>query len=231
MAAPDTTNPYAAPSDLSSPTTGPSHLWQIEGIGLLVAHGAVLPKVDLESGSEDPALVEVRRKFAKAHWSMGFMGFGPMMFMIVPRLLKKWDVAPFGITMIVLSVAWLAVYLLILLTLTRRLSFTTYVPPAAEARRKRNRNLRGALYFLSIAAMICPMGFAFTNPMGVRFADLIGLIFVGLIGMIATALWQYQDRPKIRMALESNGWLRLTGVHFNAIRRLEAWREDHRETP
>lgn len=235
MAAPDITNPYAAPSDISGPTTGPSHLWQVEGIGLLVAHGAVLPKVDLESGSEEASLVEVTRKFTKAHWSMGFMGLGPMMFLIVPRLLKKWDTIPsgvsFGIAVMILSVAWLAVYLLILLPLTLRLSFTTYVHPATEARRKRNTNIRGVLYFLSFTILISPLGFVFANSNILQSAGLFGILLLGFISVIAVSLWRYQDRPKIRMALESNGWLRLTGVHFNAIRRLEDWRTEQQEAP
>ncbi|WAC19187.1 hypothetical protein OVA24_18325 [Luteolibacter sp. SL250] len=229
MAAPETTNPYAAPSAINSPATGPSHLWQIDGIGLLVAHSAVLPKIDLESGSEDPSLVEVRRKFVKAHWSMGFMGLLAMMFQFIPKPLRSWDGHRFWISLIVFFGVWLGLYLLIHLTLSRRVRFTTYVQPAAEARRKRNRNIRGVIYSVSIAFMISPLVLLYSDQAALPDTNI--LLIIGVIGVIACVYWQYQTRPKIHMTLESNGWLRLGGVHSSAIRRLEAWREEHREAP
>ncbi|MBX3743277.1 MAG: hypothetical protein KF712_19990 [Akkermansiaceae bacterium] len=227
MAAPDTTNPYAAPSAISSPATGPSHLWQIDGIGVLVAHGAALPKVDLESGSEDASLVEVRRKFVKAHWSMGFMGLAAMMYQFIPKPLRSWEGHRFWISLIVFFGVWLGVYLLISLTLTRRVRFTTYVQPAAEAQRKRNRNIRAVIYSVSIACMISPLVLLYTDQ--TVLPDTGILVVIGLIGVIACVYWQYQNRPKIHMTLEADGWLRLGGVHSSAIRRLEEWRKDHWE--
>ncbi|RYD27315.1 MAG: hypothetical protein EOP87_21365, partial [Verrucomicrobiaceae bacterium] len=197
MADPDTTNPYAAPSDLSGPAIGQSHLWQIDGIGLLVADGAVLPKVDLGSGSKDPALVEVRRKFTKVHWSIGFMGIGPMFFQFIPRTSRRWEGVPFWIPMVAFFGVWLAIYLVIFLTLTRRVSFTTYVLPLIEARRKRNRNIRGVIYFSSMALMISPLVLLYSSHSS--FSAVGTLVAIGLTGMIATALWQYHDRPKIHM--------------------------------
>jgi hypothetical protein len=231
MAAPDTTNPYAAPSDLNGPATGPSDLWQIDGIGLLVAHGAVLPKIDLESGREDPALVEVRRKFTKVHWSMGFMAMGPTMFQFIPKTSRRWEGVPPWILPMVFMGLWLIICLVVIFTLTRRFSFTTYVRPVTEARRRRNRNIHIALYILSMAVVISPMGYGLASSAVVRLEDSFIFVLVGLIGVIATSLWHYLDRPKIRMTLEASGWLRLAGVHFNAIRRLEDWREETREAP
>lgn len=229
MAAPDTTNPYAAPSDISGPVIGSSYLWQIDGLGVMIAQGAVLPKIDLESGSEDPALVEVRRKFMKVHWSMGFMGMGPTMFQFFPKAPRRWEGVPSWIPSMVFMGLWLIICLVIFFTLTRRVSFTTYVRPETEARRRRNRNIRGALYFFSIAFVISPTGFALASSAVVRLEDVFIFVLVGLIGVIATSLWHYLDRPKIHMTLEPGGLLRLGGVHFNAIRRLEDWREESRE--
>ncbi len=231
MAAPDTTNPYAAPTDPSGPAAA-SHLWQIEGIGLLVSDGAVLPEIDLEFGIGGPALVEVRRKFTKAHWSTGFMGLFALMFQLIPRPLRSWDGHAFWVSLIVFFGVWLGLYLLIFLTLNRRVRFTTYVDPAAEARRKRNRNICGVIYTVSMAFVILPLLVLVFHPHLSALPDTwILVVILGVIGMIACAYWQYQTRPRIHMTLEANGWLRLGGVHPDAIRRLEEWKEDHRETP
>jgi hypothetical protein len=223
MAAPDTNNPYAAPSDLSTPNNGPSHQWWIDGVRLVVAHGAVLPKIDLETGSEDPSLEEVRRKFAKAHWSMALMGIGPVVFKFVPKAPQWREDFPLWSIPGVYFGTWLIIGFVIFFTLTRRVTFTTYTNRETEIRRKRNRNIRIALYFLSFAALISPVGFVFSGSTGIQFADFDGLLFAGLIGVIATTFWQYYDRPKIHMTLAGDGWVKLKGVHFNAIRRLETW--------
>jgi len=231
MAAPDTTNPYAAPSDISSPAFGPSYLWQIDGIGLLVRNGAVLPRIDLESGSEDAALVEATQKFTKGHWSMAFMGIVMPLFQFAPRSFKDWKGLPMWASFVIVFGVWLIAYGIIFYFLSKRFRFTIYRDPTVEARRKRNRNIRAVLYFLAFALMFLPSLLLFTASSRTHYGAIVAAIVVGLIGMVANALWQYYDRPKIHMSLAEDGWLKLGGIHFRAIEKLEAWKATHSGHP
>jgi hypothetical protein len=196
-----------------------------------VQDGTLLPKVDLETGGTDPALAAVGRKFVKAHWSMGSIGLGPMLFIFLDKALKRWDVIPWGFSMSAIGMIWLAVYLMIFLMLRRRVIFTTYADPPKEARRKRNRNIRGALYPLSIAALVTALYFLFTDLTTFQTVAVSVVLFLAAAGMIVISLWQYRERPTITMTPGADGWVKMAGAHPDALRYLEDRGNTQPETP
>ncbi|WAC19188.1 hypothetical protein OVA24_18330 [Luteolibacter sp. SL250] len=225
------TDPYAPPAVDEPAAERRDSAWHVEAGCIHVQDGAVLPAIDLETGGTNPALKPVERKFVKAHWSMGSVGLGPLLFLILPRHLKKWDAIPVGISMTVIAMVWLSVYLVIFLALSHRMTFTTYAHPVEEARRKRNKNIRGTLYPLSLVLLISSIYLLFKDTTAFQSTALTCMIVLSVIGMIAISLWQYKERPTLIMTLGSDGWLKLAGIHPDALRHLEDGRVTHPQTP
>lgn len=217
-------NPYAPPAGTESfvPENLPS--WEIDGIGLLVRDGTVLPRIDLETGDEDPELVERKRKAVKGHWFLSLISLVAPSFQFIPKSLRTWEGIPFWLPMVIFFGIWLIAYLLIITTMIRRMTFVTYVDPAVEARRSRKKHLQMALYALSIGLMIAPLVIGATSSFSLGFTNIIGGVIAGTLGMLAVSLWQYYDRPKIHTKAQSDGRIRLGGIHPAALRRLETWK-------
>lgn len=230
MAAPDSTNPYAAPSDLNLEGSPANSLWQVHGIHLMVADGAMLPKIDLETGSENPSLEEKKRQFTKVHWAsrVWFLLCTPMIvgLSFIRDEGMKWDQFPPGTSIAVIyggAFILLSIVAIFLRPLNQRVTFTTCVDRRTERLRHRNKHIRGILYLLCIAALTYPLVSMATRDLSSPSGKLLGGVVMAATGMLALGIWQYYDRPKIHMTLEADGWLKLHGVHFNAIRRLETW--------
>jgi hypothetical protein len=237
MAAPDTNNPYAAPSELSTPCNGPSDLWQIDGIGLLVANGAVLPKIDLETGLENPSLEEKERLVTKIHWvSRGWFLLCIPMFASLSFIRDEGmmsDRLPLWIsTAVIYGGAFIlfGIVAILLKPLNQQLNFTTWVDPLTERRRNRKHHIRSFLYVFCIVALIYPL-VSLTMQPSPSSGKLLGGAIVAAVGMLALGIWQYYDRPKIHMTFAADGWVKLKGVHFDAIRRLETWNSQPPEVP
>jgi hypothetical protein len=223
-------NPYTPPTVQEAVTEPGDAIWYVSEHAIHVRDGALLPRVDLQTGSTDPALAVVGRKYVIAHWSMSSIGLGPLLFLILLKL-KKWDAIPAGISITIISTIWLTAYLMIYLTLTRRVTFTTYAQPTEEARRKRNRNIRGTLYPLSLVLLVSSMYLLSKDTTADQTTALTGVIVLSVIVLIALSLWQYKERPTIIMSMGSNGWLKLAGVHPDAIRHMEKQDTTHTEIP
>lgn len=214
-------NPYAPPA--GSESFAPENLppWQVEGIAVLVRDGAVLPRIDLETGDESPELVERKRKVVKGHWSLSLMSVAPALYQFIPGSMRTWEGVPFWLPMVVFFGIWLIAYFVIITTVVHRMTFVTYCHPVAEARRNRNRHLRTGLFILSTALLIGPLIIGATLSLSLDFANIIGGAVAGILGMLTISLWQYYDRPKIHMTARSDGRVRLGGIHDSALRRLE----------
>ena len=210
----DKANPYAPPQ---TPDAG--ELWYPKGTAVMVRDGAVLPPIDLETGEEDDGLIQVTRRFSKAHWSSHlYIGTLPFVQFL------PWRESLVAPATIVFAVIFLALVGVGIATM-RRWRFRLHVDALRERRRKRRVVIQKALALVSVLLMLILPATAITTGgnMSDNLTQLFAvLLLIGLACLAGCGIWQYLTRPRIYLSGGKNGWVRIGSVSQVALKKLES---------
>ncbi len=179
----------------------------------MARNGAMLPKVDLETGVSDGEMTAVRRTldFARSQWVIGpvaVVGFFIYQGSVFatnhdwPGWPLMWGILIFGRV----------------LRAALKEGPTTiweFREAAGERRRQYRRKWRVGLLFVAFAMLI---GGAMLSA-GSNSLD-TGLLFCGFGLLAIQSIWAFFDRPKTRSESAPRGWLRIRNIHPEAMARL-----------
>jgi|GEM_PF-4039452 len=212
------TNPYAPPksTEVESPSL-PS--WYCYGERVVARNGAVLPKIDLETGVSDGEMTAISRAYQPAGAGQAFR----VLLLIAVYMIAK-NVLHTDESWLLWTVIGGSIVVNWLLRLRGNVGGTVTITEYREAARERKvstrRKVRAGMLFLSLALMIGgPWLFSSSYP-----ADLYPLLG-GLGLLVARTIWAAFDRPKTRSESGPAGALRIRNVHPEAmvkLRRIEA---------
>ncbi|MBK1884006.1 hypothetical protein JIN85_16420 [Luteolibacter pohnpeiensis] len=209
----DSANPYASPVT-EEVTTTTAAAWKVDGASILLKHATVLPAVDLVSGETDGEMVTmrvVRRPVAQA----------------IPFLVITFS-AIFLASFFDLELKFAELFPLVFLILLALRIFSSINPRSAAAvawvHRNKNqlnkeRKIKRVAGYLGIAlaASITLLGF-FIDQVGLKLSlELSAACLLGLFGLV---VWRMIKRSPLRVRLASPGWLRISGIHPNALAQL-----------
>lgn len=220
-------NPYAPPETRGEvpPWQGD---WYTEGTTILVADGAALPAIDLETGEISFSLKEVKRRFSVAGATIGIWGMIPGLIKLLPKDWKR----QFPLTSDDLPVVIAAIVVLFILhcyvalrrpnLLGKCVRFTTYRNPEQERKRKRSKLLLIIWFCLSVLGPAGVLLFFILdlNPINASLPSITGVLGISVVSMLAAAIWQWFHQPKIRFKGFSGKWLRVTGACDEALAHL-----------
>ncbi|MEO7101565.1 MAG: hypothetical protein ABI162_19605 [Luteolibacter sp.] len=211
------TNPYAPPT--TTETGSPSGaFWQCYGERVMARNGAMLPKVDLETGVSEGAMTAVPRNYQAA-------GAGQFV-----RIMVFIGIYAMGRKFLHIEGMWLLPASVASSTMLRWFIRTgngsgaiviwEFREAARERKRRLRRKLRFGLLFLGVAVI----------GVGAVLSDgddslVSKSLFAGLGLLIIQSIWAFLDRPKTRSESAPGGWLRIRNVHPEAmvkLRRIEA---------
>lgn len=229
-------NPYAPPETRGEapPRQGD---WYTEGTTILVADGAVLPAIDLETGESSEGLIEVRRMFSIAGATLSLWCMIPALLNLMPKEWKR-VFRPshdnFGILITALLVL-MAVHLFLVFwrprLLGKHVRFRMYRTQEAERKTKWTRIIAAAWFSISVLIMLVPgIVIVSSGRLSDFFTLVFGLMGIGMISMFGCAAWQLYRLPKIRLKGFSGQWLRIHGACDEALahlRKIESERTIH----
>ena len=219
------TNPYAPPT-VTEPEASSTLYWQTDGAGVLARNGAMLPKVDLETGVADGEMTAVSRNYQAA-------GVGQVF-----RILLLIAVFALAKSVFDIDEDWLlwgliggSVLLSWLMQLRGKHRGTITIWEFREAARERRRKLRGkwraGLLFLSFFLMVAgPTLLVNTGPFHSQWG--LRLVSCGMGLFVANVIWSMMDRRKSRLTAGPPGWLRITRVDPQALAELAGLEAEER---
>jgi hypothetical protein len=207
-------NPYAPPS-VAEPEAPSSRYWYTDGTSLIVRSGTTLPKVDLDTGiSEGP--MEVFPRVVHVANPLDFL----MGALVVGGFLALRSYAN-------LESVGLLIPLLLLFALGKRLGLLRGNPNSAvsaftfiQEHRARRATLRRRFrigIMILIAVTIFATLFLSGNPADFVITWFQWVLPGGVLGIIALAIWGIFDRPRTKTRSDSPGWMRITGIHPDAL--------------
>jgi hypothetical protein len=217
-------NPYAAPAVIDESAPPSALAWRMDGTGLLVKTGTVLPPIDLESGAsgQDGAeLIPVLRR----HQS----GRG--------RFLGMLFVAAFVVVANAANANVSGVFPWLLLGYVVLSRFSVFKGSSAtlwEHREKRREALRKRrLWFrigLIIFGPVVMLGSFWIAELGGYdgAALLLGGVAVWLLLLVLAIVLGFTARPRTSLANAGDGWLRLDQLHPDAVTGLFGIEQDER---
>jgi hypothetical protein len=215
----DSANPYAPPTALDAPPVQEKFRWYLAGRGLYLRDGAVLPKIELETGDSGNHLIEVSNHFSKPRWQVSLIvGLLPMLILF---LFRRPEGMPLPYQPLLLTLGTMFAARLLITRFRpdiywRRIGFKTY-RSASNERMRKQRDFWNTLLSYSpplIAAGIFSLLVDYMEYFG------IGLIAFGSIGLFIRYLWKRKSALKIRPAEGLNGWIRVSEIHPLAMQRL-----------
>ena len=207
-------NPYAPPS-VKETEANNNHYWQVDGIGILARNGALLPKVDLETGYQSDDMKCVPRVLQVA----GAMGIARTMAGIGIYLAIKSFTNLEGPVIFVCLFA--ALFVLARLSQLRgstneRLMVWEHIENGKLRGRRARRKLR--IWAMFGAAFLYLLGMILAASAGASSAGgLAGALFIVLVLIIALAIWSVVDAPKVKSLAGPPGWMRISPVHETAL--------------
>jgi hypothetical protein len=223
-------NPYAPPKVDES--EAPSAIyWQCYGERVLARNGAMLPKVDLETGASDDEMTSVARSYQaagaghvfKIAMFVGIYFFAQALFENDSEWLL-WTLVGASIVM-----GWLG---RLRGGQTGAITIWEFRETVRERRRQIRRKIRISLLAGSFLLMILgPSLLLSSGPF--HAAWVLRLITTGLVLLLANALWAMFDRPSTRSESGPDGWLRIRKVHPAAmakLRKIEAEQQQQAAT-
>jgi hypothetical protein len=223
-------NPYAPPKVDES--EAPSAIyWQCYGERVLARNGAMLPKVDLETGASDDEMTSVARSYQaagaghvfKIAMFVGIYFFAQALFENDSEWLL-WTLVGASIVM-----GWLG---RLRGGQTGAITIWEFRETVRERRRQIRRKIRIGLLAGSFLLMILgPSLLLSSGPF--HAAWVLRLITTGLVLLLANALWAMFDRPSTRSESGPDGWLRIRKVHPAAmakLRKIEAEQQQQAAT-
>lgn len=223
-------NPYAPPKVDES--EAPSAIyWQCYGERVLARNGAMLPKVDLETGVSDEEMTSVARSYQAAGAGhvfkivlfLGIYAFAQGFFESDSEWML-WTLVGASIV-----IGWLG---RLRGGQTGAITIWEFRETARERRRQIRRKVRiGLLAGSSVLMILGPSLLLSSGPF--HSAWVLRLISAGLVLLLANALWALFDRPSTRSESGPNGWLRIRKVHPEAmakLRQIEAEKQQQAAT-
>jgi len=211
-------NPYAPPksAEVESSSLPP---WQCYGERVVARNGAVLPKVDLETGVSDGELTGISRTYQPAGAGQAFR----VVLLIAVYMIAK-DLLHTDESWLLWAVVGGSIVVNWLLRLRGNVGGTVTVTEYREAARERRlafrRKLRGGMLLLSLVLIIG--GPWLVSP---SYQTDLSLLLGGIGVLVARAVWAAFDRPKTRSESGPAGALRIRNVHPEAmvkLRKIEA---------
>lgn len=206
-------NPYAAPTVVEEAAPPSAAGWRMDGSGVLVKSGTVLPPVDLETGlcaADGEELVPVvRRSAAGLNWSVA------MVAVIVFWLVLRDDGRTFTL------LPWLLLGYLILGTVgpfkRKVLAIWEHHGKRRVAARRRRMWFRLAL--LAAGPLVVYMAFQIAAISGFNGMPglLLGSLAVCLVLLVLALVLGFADRSRTTLVDAGDGWLRLDGLHPDAV--------------
>lgn len=218
-------NPYAPPKVEETQASSILY-WQCYGERVMARNGAMLPKVDLETGASDVEMTSVARSYQA-------VGAGQFIRIAVFAGIYVFAQNAFGSDVEWIIWTFLAAFILFgwLGRLKGGRSGTITIwefrEASREQRRRVRRRIRTGLFILACLLMIV----APTVMLDSNLFDTVWLlrwILGGLILLIANVIWSMFDRPSTRSESGPEGWLRLYRVHPEAMMKLRKIEADER---
>lgn len=209
-------NPYAPPK-VAEPESASLRYWQCYGARVMARNGAMLPKVDLETGVSGGEMTAVARTYQVASVSR-FMTVGPLIAMyLIAR--NVYHIAGPGLLWGVIGGSALLNWLLrIRGTAGGMITVWEFREADRERRRKLRQRWRNGFLFLSLAVMILTV-FPAQNANKLNFHGF--MFFVSGFGLLVVYTARgFIDRPKTSSESGPAGWLRIRNVHPEAMVKL-----------
>ncbi len=217
-------NPYAPPEIIDEPPGG-INLWYVEGNKIFVRDGAILPRIELETGETGEHLVATKRDFTKfpIFWPVGlFIIIGTISFFgkTVPAWMTIAGAAVIGMVFTQISHRWLPASFSI-----RTIRFHVGRSPASN--RIRNRHI---LISFSIFMGSLVLAVAIANLRWQIDGHALALICLGIgaAGSFAAGAYHLLTRRDIRMSAGPNEWVILKGASPMALTSLQEFERTHK---
>lgn len=206
-------NPYAPPT-VAETEARSTRYWQVEGIDLVAKNGAILPKVDLDTGVSEGEMKCIQR----VGYNTGVKVLRPMFIVVAVIILNR-----FGTLEPVPVFLCFAIGLAIIGRIqalrgkpTDRLQVWAFAEAGRAKSAARRRRIRiGAMLLTAAALFLCPM--LLSSHIGNFGEWMLGLFIGGIMLILALAIWAVIDSPKSRIKATSSGWLRISPIHPDAL--------------
>jgi hypothetical protein len=209
----DALNPYAPPT-VAETEACTTRYWHVDGIDLMAKNGATLPKVDLDTGVSEGDFKCVPRVLQVFN-APGFVTNMVVIF-AVTFLMKGHDLAPFAIIAFAIVISFIGRIGVFRRNLNSRIQVWSFVEERRAKRDTLRRRLRIGVLFLTAAMLMT--GPVFLSSGMENYATWITrFLMAGFVIILALAIWALIDRPKSRNHSAAPGWLRISGLHPDAL--------------
>ncbi len=207
-------NPYAPPETLETEAT-PSVYWRCFGERVMARDGAVLPKVDLETGVSEGEMLAVPRSYQTTS-----LRWVPILVIVIYLILGE-VLSNFVLFLTIFAVIFIV---RIIPALRGKKAGTIQIFEYRETSRHQHylthQRWRHGIYYTTVLLFILAMAFGDKitsfSPM---FPAISFMAFMTIL--LATSLWKWVERPKTRTeSTPPLGWLRIRNVHPEAMRKL-----------
>lgn len=200
-------NPYAPPSIINPPVCG--RLWYVEGTRIFVSNGAVLPRIELETGETGEHLIATNKDYTKAPppWILGMMiAIGSAGFL--GNLLPGWTVI-LGLALVGMVFTKIGGRFLPTAFSIQVIRFQVARSAASNRRRIRHVLISIAIVIgtLSVAVAI-----AFTPSKASGHEVALTCLAIIAVGLVSAAIYYSVKRRDIRMHPGPHGWVILKGA-------------------
>ncbi len=211
-------NPYAPPTvaEIEAPS---GRYWHVEGVGVMVRTGAILPQVDLETGVSTGELKCVPRSFQQVQGMSTLIGVlaGIASF----SLIRRFDIGPGFIFILVFSYLFLKKIGVIPGLLGKPGMFWVFIEERRAKRVNLRRRLRIGAMLVIFAAIVGVFLLMIRDPTtaGNNFnLWLRWVLFPGVAVILGVAIWSWIDgRPGYRIRDGVQGWFSISPIHPDAL--------------
>jgi len=204
-------NPYTPPDTLVTEATPPGY-WHCIGGRVMARDGAVLPKVDLETGTSEGEMMAVARHSKP-----------PNQFLLLYFIFVILFIFDFAINIIAVIFGFYLLIRTLLYLQGKRIRSITIMEFREFSRHQaflKHVRRRQSIYYLNFVIFIT--GMMFRDEIIPSFPILPLILFSTFwVTMIIICIWTWTKRP--RSSTESaplRGWLRIRDVHPEAMRKL-----------
>lgn len=212
-------NPYA-PSLVAEPEAPPSRVWRVDGISLLVKNQAVLPMVDLNTGEQGGDMKCVRRSLLKRN---PVTMLGTLLLVAAYFFLSRSHAVDPGLLFfgLIFAMFFLKQVEALRGSPSQRLHVMEYLGEKSLKRVTRGK-LRRWINLIYIAVLVCSIMDVF---------PIFPVLPLGIVVVAGCIVWTILDRPPARSLPGPPGWMRISPIHPEAVRRLSALQQESEAMP
>ena len=207
-------NPYAPPQ-VAELEAQVSRCWLLQGDSLLVKNGAVLPRVDLETGfSEHDGELHIHKV---THQRFSLSSLFTMLLAFASYWATK-SLFDFGVFQF-FPLIWIFFFVFSRFTSlsgkgSKLSTIWFFVDAQRYKRKKRRRHIRLAVMAISMLVLI-PLFVHYSSDFD-DFDTQITLLFLGIGIFFAIGIWHALDRFKLTLKYHSDDWLKIASIHPKA---------------